>query len=167
MKIKDLTALTAHQRHRKRGMGRVKYQVWHRTHLYPAYYDGTPEEFVAFWADRDMGTGGRTPYHYIIKPDGVLWHFVPLDRVAPGAAPYNTRGVQVAIEQDMRKTPPTPEQWETAKKLARELYLKGIVALGGHTELVPSKDKVCPGKYLDTSKLRQCAAFGDWENENT
>ena len=166
IKIKKLIDATAHQKHRNRHLSRVKYQIWHRSHLGPEFYDGTPESYIDFWSNKKYGTGGRVPYHYLIKKDGLIWHLIPHDKIGPAASPKNTVSINVAIERDMRKFAPTRAQWRSAKFLARNLFIGGAVAVGGHSEIAPKKDgSECPGKKLDLAQLRQIATFGEWEEE--
>lgn len=164
MTIKDLTELTAHQKHRSRHLGRVLCQIWHRSHLGPEFYDGTPESYIDFWSNKKYGTGGRTPYHYLIKRNGLIWHLVPHNKIGPAASPKNTVSINVAIERDMRRFPPTRPQWDAAKALAQFLHIKGAQDVQGHSAIAPKRDgSECPGKKLNIAALRQVAKGGEWE----
>lgn len=143
------------QGHRRRWpWQKVDHQIWHRSHM---TYNDRPEGYVALWGNRALGTGGKTPYHCLIKTSGLIWWLVPWNRIAPGAAPKNSVSYNIAIERDMRHLPPTRAQWESAKWLAAMLYRDHKVTnIVGHTEFIPSRwGKVCPGRFLDIDTLRQ------------
>ena len=91
MRIHDHTGLT--RGHKKRNLKNLDKIVCHRTHL----PEQEPHEWAARWTDKKLGTGGKIPYHFVVRPSGEIWQTVRLDEVAPGARWHNTRGIHVAF----------------------------------------------------------------------
>lgn len=176
--LTDFRHLTEHQGHRSRRIWRrVKNQVWHRSSLHTHFgrgiddpdlraavqaYGGTdPSAFAHIWEFPDMGTGGKVPYHCLVKRNGDIWWLVPWKKVAPGAAPVNDVSYNIAVEGDFRYRLPAFPQWRACRDLCHFLAAKhGVRKVYGHTEIAPStKDpsKVCPGGGLSIETLKTIA----------
>lgn len=138
---------------KRRSISAVKFLVIHRIGI-----GIDAEEIAAWYAANPQYTGGKMPYHTIIKRDGTVEQAVSLNKVAPGATFLNYNGIQIALVGDFRKAPPTPAQAEALVKVAKELCnWMGTPAIVGHTEVQGASanpNKVCPGKHLNLSGLR-------------
>lgn len=109
-----------------------------------------------------MGTGGKTPYHCLVKRNGDVWWLVPWKKIAPGAAPLNSKCYNIAVEQDLRNLPPSMTQWKACKELARFLgFEHGLLELLGHSEATGKEDP-CPGQFLDLDALRDSLLDGEY-----
>lgn len=121
----------------------------------------TPEEVAEFFSDPQYKTGSRMPYHFLIDSQGVVFQCVPLSIVAPGAVKLNPAGIQVALDGDFRKKPPSVKQGLSLVNLVAELFRwKPSLKVVGHTEnegatLTPGK--VCPGKHLVPANVKLAA----------
>lgn len=97
-------------------------------------------------------TGGRVPYHLLIKPDGLIEQMLPLSIRGTHAKGYNWRSWGVACVGDFRQRPPAgPQTRALTKLLARLVVLTSDARIVGHTQLDGASadvNKICPGSYL-------------------
>jgi N-acetyl-anhydromuramyl-L-alanine amidase AmpD len=118
----------------------------------------TPEAVAEFFSDPQYKTGKRMPYHFLITKDGGIFQCVPLGIVAPGAVSLNPKGIQIALDGDFRKKPPTTAQRLSLVQLVSEFLLwKPSLKILGHTEsagTTTTPGKVCPGKYLIPADIK-------------
>jgi len=142
----------------------------------------TGEDTIRAFKDRRMGTGGRPPYHGLIRLDneatldqvlrlGVRGSHAGDTRPEPLQRGYNWRTLAIAVAGNSDERPITPAQYARLVQVVTELLPLGR-ELVGHTDLpFASKDpdKRCPGRYLDLHPVLTAATFRlpmgwkDWE----
>lgn len=112
-------------------------------------------DIVEIFKNHGMGTGGRPPYHIIIRRDplGTIEQILPIMVQGAHAIGYNSRSIAVAVIGNSDERPPTSEQHAGLVKVCQTLCrLNHGLQLVGHTDLpgAPSGDpsKKCPGQYL-------------------
>jgi hypothetical protein len=122
----------------------------------------TPELVAEFFSDPQHKTGRRMPYHFLIDSQGVVSQCVPLSIVAPGAVKLNPAGIQIALDGDFRKKPPSVKQGLALVNLVAELLKwKPSLKVTGHTAddgATTTPGKICPGKHLVPANVRLAAA---------
>jgi hypothetical protein len=108
-----------------------------------------------------LGTGGRPPYHLLVRTDAVVEQVLPLEVRGAHAVGINAESWAVAIAGDGR--PCSAEQLRTAAALCALLVPVSGAELVGHTDLAgASRDssKRCPWPVVDVTQLR--AMVRDW-----
>jgi len=118
---------------------------------------------------RGLGTGGRVPYHILVRPDGATEQALPLTVQGAHARAYNGRSIAVALVGDCDKAPPCEAQYLACVELAaRILPINGGLRSVGHTDLPGASwdaTKRCPGSHLDPAQIASDAARllpSDW-----
>lgn len=118
----------------------------------------TPEALADFFVNPKNGTGGRFPYHFFINKAGEVFQCAPLSVATPGARGANRSSIQIVLDGDFRKVPPTPEQSASLDVLCGDLLRwKPSLKVQGHTDVAnrsADPKKVCPGVKLPTGPLR-------------
>ncbi|HEY0056275.1 MAG TPA: N-acetylmuramoyl-L-alanine amidase [Pedobacter sp.] len=76
-------------------MREIKYIVLHCT-AGPQYQ--TVKDIVNYWkADVPKGCGWKTPgYHFLISPDGIAHHLVPIEKLSNGVAGHNAHSINIS-----------------------------------------------------------------------
>lgn len=114
--------------------------------------DGAPE-----WAHRPgHSLGGRIPYHFLLRADGVVDQLCEVGDMTPHAGTWNQHSVATAIVGDPRHRPLTPRQWETLGEWV-PLWTAWGAMPRGHDELAGGSEdpsKVCPGPLAELAALR-------------
>ena len=121
--------------------------------------------------------GWKNPgYHYVIRPDGTIFHMLDDAEIANGVSGFNTTGIHVAYVGGISKEYPkgvdnrTPEQKSTMYDLLKSLktkYPKALIL--GHRDISPDVNgngqidtweyiKACPcfnamKEYADLNKM--------------
>jgi len=147
----------------------VRYLVIHRTSLdhYDARANPNPVDNIDLsgiqlaeaFANKGLGTGGRIPYHFLVRADSKVEQMLPLTQRGAHAIGYNYRSIGIACVGDYRYQPPTPEVWDQLVRLVAALLpLNGGLMLAGHSDLqgaTGDTGKVCPGKHLPIGELAE------------
>lgn len=136
--------------------------VIHRSGPWPPAY-GNPvngAELNDIFANNDLGTGRKMPYHYVVSRDGLVTECVPWWLTSPHAKAWNPKSIGVAILQDLRHEEITQAAWRSLIELC--CWLRAAVdsdlEIEGHTDLPNSTsdaNKVCPGDGANLSWLRE------------
>lgn len=113
-------------------------------------------------------TGGKMPYTFVIREDGLVEQARPLTLVTPHAKGYNQAYVSIACIGDYRKHKPSKQQWLAAAFLVESLRqkLRKPLAVFGHTEKKNASadpDKQCPGKYWNMDKFRVAVRYLEYD----
>ena len=146
----------------------IKYLIIHRTDLEDKATGNdnpiannllTGTELVSRFKNPLLGTCGLIPYHFLIRyPYGQVEQLLPLSRRGAHAIGYNYQSIGVAVVGRLDLGPASNDQYMTLVMICADLARinKGLIIVG-HTDLPGAsadKNKHCPGKYLDISKLR-------------
>jgi N-acetylmuramoyl-L-alanine amidase len=125
-------------------MREIKYIVLHCT---ATPQTTTVASIERYWA---KNLGWKSPgYHYIIQPDGIIVHLLPIDAVANGVRGYNSVSIHISYigGVDAKNAPidnRTPMQIAAQVHLLRELKAKFPDAeIKGHRDF-PGVAKACP-----------------------
>lgn len=152
---------------------RLTYVVIHRTSLArkgPDNPSPVPDSLLdgpalakAFrdnWKDPPdgLGTGGRCPYHFLIRTGGTCEQLLPLSVRGTHAVSYNPISLAVAVAGDFRFKEPSPAQWRSLTDVVAALcvYKRNGLHIVGHTQVPDSSHderKECPGDNLSMSDL--------------
>ena len=103
-----------------------------------------------------MGTGGRVPYHALLKPDLVVEQLLPLVVQGSHASGYNWQSWGVAVVGNYDEIEMPDRVWRTLVDL---LAVLAVVPrnVQGHTELHGASldpSKRCPGRFVSMDRLR-------------
>jgi hypothetical protein len=107
---------------------------------------------------KGLGTGGRIPYHFLIRKNenATIEQMLPLCARGAHCIGYNWRSVGVAVVGDFEQHLLLENQWKNLVKLCSILaVVNGGLDIIGHTQSGGTWDanKKCPGKYLQTWTL--------------
>jgi hypothetical protein len=138
--------------------------------------DLTGEELIRRFRNAGLGTGGRCPYHVLIRHDARVEQLLPLTVKGAHAPNYNWRSLGVAVAGRTDLFPILPEQWVQLVKVCIGLigYWPDGLAIAGHTDLPGASDdptKQCPGQYLIPRRLETRVlgwmpnGWGDWDED--
>lgn len=161
----------------------VKMLVLHRTDLHVfdpvANPHPIPDDLLdgpalaARFKNKGLGTGGITPYHFLIRantPEFAVEQILPLSLRGAHAAGYNWQSYGIACVGDFRKSPVPEGMWLNLCELMSLLIpINGGLDAAGHSDLpgaCPSDpNKVCPGTHLSPKLAAAQAMNGlppDW-----
>lgn len=85
-------------------------------------------------------------YHYLITPEGEVFHGRPVKRVGAHAKGHNADSIGVALIGNYEEERPTQQALEALEGLIDHLRQRyGVDQVVGHGELVRTR---CPGRYV-------------------
>lgn len=108
--------------------------------------------------DRDLGTGGKPPYHFLVRQGGTIEQLLPLSLRGAHAVGYNNMSVGVAVVGDFRHQEPQVAQLTSLEALCAAMVpvKRNGLLIVGHTQVPGSshdETKICPGAYLNIPAL--------------
>jgi len=123
--------------------------------------------------NKKMGTGGRCPYHFLIRKDldATVEQMLPLGIMGTHAlSKWNQQSFAVAMAGNTDTRECNKKQYDRLVELCRVLcWVNGGLDLKGHDELVggsKNPNKRCPGKYLPMNTLREKVLVCDYQPIN-
>lgn len=115
------------------------------------------EELVKRFYNVGLGTGGRTPYHFLIRKNGDIEQMLPISARGTHAKGYNWQSVGVAIAGNSETNEIPDCQFKSLKLVCLILgRINNGLIVAGHTDLPGASsdpNKRCPGKYLNIDLL--------------
>lgn len=104
-----------------------------------------------------LGTGGVTPYHVLLRTDGVWEQMLPLIVQGSHARNYNWCSLGIAVVGRYHEREMKGSTWVSLVELLSKLSVLPQKIMG-HTELDKDKSPNCPGKYVNMDWLRNAVA---------
>ena len=143
----------------------LKFVILHRTDLCTLDLQANPHpienglldgpELAERFKNRNLGTAGLTPYHFLIRandPDFTIEQLIPITLRGAHAIGYNWRSLAVACVGDFRTNYIPHKMWNSlCELLALLIPINGGLDVVGHTDLpgaAADPNKVCPGQHL-------------------
>ncbi len=169
--VEDVTAACANANSTRRDIRRIHTLVLHRTDL----SRNTPHnphpisdlmltgpELAKRFRVRGLGTGGLTPYHFLVLVDGAVQQLLPLSVVGSHARDYNYASIAVAVVGAKLETqPPLHVQSDSLVRLVAVLRgINGGLDVVGHTDLPGASEdpkKKCPGPFIVPAEVARLA----------
>lgn len=118
----------------------------------------TGEGLIKAFRNRDLGTGGRTPYHALITHQASVEQLLRLSQRGAHATGFNYRSIAIAVAGNTDERPLAPGQQEKIVETVASLipYIPGGLGVEGHTNLPGDhKGKRCPGRFFPLEEIEE------------